>query len=64
MLQWDLLLFLLRELVDQGLMGREQIEACLGSLREAQWPEVRMPASLTLNNRVAAQQMLFFQRLL
>ncbi|XP_060030462.1 codanin-1 isoform X8 [Erinaceus europaeus] len=37
--QWDLLLFLLRELVEQGLMGRAQIEACLGSLREAQWPE-------------------------
>ncbi|XP_004687930.1 PREDICTED: codanin-1 [Condylura cristata] len=37
--EWDLLLFLLRELVEKGLMGRPEIEACLGSLREAQWPE-------------------------
>nr|XP_045013225.1 codanin-1 isoform X2 [Jaculus jaculus] len=36
--EWDLLLFLLRELVEQGLMGRLEIEACLGSLHEAQWP--------------------------
>uniref|UniRef100_A0A8C9DHT0 Codanin 1 n=1 Tax=Prolemur simus TaxID=1328070 RepID=A0A8C9DHT0_PROSS len=36
--EWDLLLFLLRELVEKGLMGRLEIEACLGSLREAQWP--------------------------
>ncbi|XP_042543826.1 codanin-1 isoform X3 [Dipodomys spectabilis] len=36
--EWDLLLFLLRELVEMGLMGRMEIEACLGSLREAQWP--------------------------
>ncbi|XP_014636098.1 PREDICTED: codanin-1 isoform X2 [Ceratotherium simum simum] len=36
--EWDLLLFLLRELVEKGLMGRTEIEACLGSLREAQWP--------------------------
>ncbi|XP_071070239.1 codanin-1 isoform X3 [Dasypus novemcinctus] len=36
--EWDLLLFLLRELVERGLMGRMAIEACLGSLREAQWP--------------------------
>lgn len=39
MLQWDLLLFLLRELVEKGLMGRTEIEACLGSLRDAQWPK-------------------------
>lgn len=37
--EWDLLLFLLRELVEKGLMGRMEIEACLGSLRAAQWPE-------------------------
>ncbi|XP_039744313.1 codanin-1 isoform X3 [Pteropus medius] len=36
--EWDLLLFLLRELVEKGLMGRTEIEACLDSLREAQWP--------------------------
>lgn len=40
-LQWDLLLFLLRELVEKNLMGQLEIEACLGSLNEAQWPEVR-----------------------
>lgn len=43
MLQWDLLLFLLRELVEKGLMGRTEIETCLVSLREAQWPGVRGP---------------------
>ncbi|XP_053783599.1 codanin-1 isoform X5 [Desmodus rotundus] len=37
--EWDLLLFLLRELVEEGLMGRREIESCLDSLREAQWPE-------------------------
>ncbi|XP_057397885.1 codanin-1 isoform X4 [Balaenoptera acutorostrata] len=36
--EWDLLLFLLRELVEKGLMGRMEIQACLGSLHEAQWP--------------------------
>uniref|UniRef100_A0A8D2ATH4 Codanin 1 n=1 Tax=Sciurus vulgaris TaxID=55149 RepID=A0A8D2ATH4_SCIVU len=36
--EWDLLLFLLRELVEKGLMGRMEIEACLGSLHKAQWP--------------------------
>ncbi|XP_031528748.1 codanin-1 isoform X2 [Vicugna pacos] len=36
--EWDLLLFLLRELVEKGLMGRMEIEVCLGSLHEAQWP--------------------------
>uniref|UniRef100_A0A452U2P8 Codanin 1 n=1 Tax=Ursus maritimus TaxID=29073 RepID=A0A452U2P8_URSMA len=41
--EWDLLLFLLRELVEKGLMGRTEIEACLGSLRDAQWPKVRSP---------------------
>lgn len=40
-LQWDLLLFLLRELVEKNLMGQLEIEACLGSLNEAQWPGVR-----------------------
>ncbi|XP_042131962.2 codanin-1 isoform X4 [Peromyscus maniculatus bairdii] len=37
--EWDLLLFLLRELVEKDLMGQLEIEACLGSLNEAQWPE-------------------------
>ncbi|XP_045627593.1 codanin-1 isoform X3 [Ursus americanus] len=37
--EWDLLLFLLRELVEKGLMGRTEIEACLGSLRDTQWPK-------------------------
>ncbi|XP_032712604.1 codanin-1 isoform X1 [Lontra canadensis] len=37
--EWDLLLFLLRELVEKGLMGRTEIEACLGSLHDAQWPK-------------------------
>ncbi|KAM9201714.1 codanin-1 isoform 1-T1 [Dugong dugon] len=36
--EWDLLLFLLQELVERGLMGRTEIETCLGSLHEAQWP--------------------------
>ncbi|XP_041534719.1 codanin-1 isoform X1 [Microtus oregoni] len=36
--EWDLLLFLLRELVEKNLMGQLEIEACLGSLNEAQWP--------------------------
>ncbi|XP_070325182.1 codanin-1 isoform X2 [Odocoileus virginianus] len=36
--EWDLLLFLLRELVEKGLMRRMEIEACLGSLHETQWP--------------------------
>ncbi|XP_007933462.1 codanin-1 [Orycteropus afer afer] len=35
---WDLLLFLLQELVKKGLMGQTEIEAYLGSLHEAQWP--------------------------
>ncbi|KFO32980.1 Codanin-1 [Fukomys damarensis] len=37
--EWDLLLFLLRELVEKGLMDRMEIEACLGSLHAAPWPE-------------------------
>ncbi|XP_012369307.1 codanin-1 [Octodon degus] len=37
--EWDLLLFLLRELVEKGLMDRMEIETCLGSLHEALWPE-------------------------
>ncbi|XP_035303024.1 codanin-1 isoform X8 [Cricetulus griseus] len=36
--EWDLLLFLLRELVEKDLMGQLEIEAYLGSLNEAQWP--------------------------
>ncbi|XP_013367892.1 PREDICTED: codanin-1 isoform X2 [Chinchilla lanigera] len=36
--EWDLLLFLLRELVKKGLMDRMEIEAGLGSLHEAPWP--------------------------
>uniref|UniRef100_H0VN64 Codanin 1 n=1 Tax=Cavia porcellus TaxID=10141 RepID=H0VN64_CAVPO len=35
---WDLLLFLLRELVEKGLMDRMEIETCLGSLHETPWP--------------------------
>ncbi|XP_043839414.1 codanin-1 isoform X1 [Dromiciops gliroides] len=37
--EWDLLLFLLRGLVDRGLMGRVEIETCLKSLHQAPWPE-------------------------
>ncbi|XP_074145504.1 codanin-1 isoform X2 [Sminthopsis crassicaudata] len=37
--EWDLLLFLLRGLVDRGLMGRVEIESCLRSLHQATWPE-------------------------
>ncbi|XP_074091300.1 codanin-1 isoform X3 [Macrotis lagotis] len=37
--EWDLLLFLLRGLVDRGLMGRVEIETCLRSLHQASWPE-------------------------
>ncbi|XP_063105626.1 codanin-1 isoform X1 [Cavia porcellus] len=36
--EWDLLLFLLRELVEKGLMDRMEIETCLGSLHETPWP--------------------------
>ncbi|XP_006883034.1 PREDICTED: codanin-1 [Elephantulus edwardii] len=36
--EWDLLLFLLQELVESGLMERTEIGACLDSLHEAQWP--------------------------
>lgn len=39
--EWDLLLFLLRELVEKDLMGHLEIEACLVSLNEAQWPGVK-----------------------
>ncbi|XP_038596822.1 codanin-1 [Tachyglossus aculeatus] len=36
--QWDLLLFLLRELVEQGLMGRKEVEIFLSDLHKASWP--------------------------
>ncbi|KAM6201066.1 codanin-1 isoform 2-T2 [Rhynchocyon petersi] len=36
--EWDLLLFLLQELVERGLMERTEIETCLHNLHEAQWP--------------------------
>ncbi|XP_012933842.1 codanin-1 isoform X2 [Heterocephalus glaber] len=35
--EWDLLLFLLRELVEKGLMDQMEIGACLGSLHAAPW---------------------------
>lgn len=37
--EWDLLLFLLRELVEKGLMEQTEIGACLGNLHNAQLPE-------------------------
>ncbi|XP_067414003.1 codanin-1 isoform X2 [Emydura macquarii macquarii] len=36
--EWDLFLFMLRGLVDHGLMGNAEIESCLHSLREILWP--------------------------
>ncbi|XP_075387380.1 codanin-1 isoform X2 [Tenrec ecaudatus] len=36
--EWDLLLFLLQELIQMGLMGRAEVDTCLSSLHEAQWP--------------------------
>ncbi|XP_045142391.1 codanin-1 [Echinops telfairi] len=36
--EWDLLLFLLQQLIETGLMGRMEVDACLGSLHEAQGP--------------------------
>ncbi|XP_036874659.2 codanin-1 isoform X2 [Manis javanica] len=53
--EWDLLLFLLRELVEKGLMGRMEIEACLGSLHEAQWPEDFAEELATLFNLFLAE---------
>nr|XP_058913114.1 codanin-1 isoform X7 [Kogia breviceps] len=53
--EWDLLLFLLRELVEKGLMGRMEIEACLGSLREAQWPRDFSEELATLFNLFLAE---------
>ncbi|KAM5235369.1 codanin-1 isoform 2-T2 [Ctenodactylus gundi] len=53
--EWDLLLFLLRELVEKGLMGRRQIEACLGSLLEAQWPQDFSEELATLSNLFLAE---------
>ncbi|XP_045439407.1 codanin-1 isoform X6 [Pipistrellus kuhlii] len=53
--EWDLLLFLLRELVEKGLMGRKEIEACLDSLREAQWPEDFAEELATLFNLFLAE---------
>ncbi|XP_036111619.1 codanin-1 isoform X1 [Molossus molossus] len=53
--EWDLLLFLLRELVEKGLMGRKEIEACLDSLREAQWPEDFSEELATLFNLFLAE---------
>uniref|UniRef100_A0A8C0JTG8 Codanin 1 n=1 Tax=Canis lupus dingo TaxID=286419 RepID=A0A8C0JTG8_CANLU len=53
--EWDLLLFLLRELVEKGLMGRPEIEACLGSLRDAQWPKDFSEELATLFNLFLAE---------
>ncbi|XP_059559957.1 codanin-1 isoform X4 [Myotis daubentonii] len=53
--EWDLLLFLLRELVEKGLMGRKEIEACLDSLHEAQWPEDFAEELATLFNLFLAE---------
>ncbi|XP_028351684.1 codanin-1 isoform X7 [Physeter macrocephalus] len=53
--EWDLLLFLLRELVEKGLMGRMEIEACLGSLHEAQWPRDFSEELATLFNLFLAE---------
>ncbi|XP_044915413.1 codanin-1 isoform X5 [Felis catus] len=53
--EWDLLLFLLRELVEKGLMGRTEIEACLGSLHDAQWPKDFSEELATLFNPLLAE---------
>ncbi|XP_045303968.1 codanin-1 isoform X5 [Leopardus geoffroyi] len=53
--EWDLLLFLLRELVEKGLMGRTEIEACLGSLHDAQWPKDFSEELATLFNPFLAE---------
>lgn len=53
--EWDLLLFLLRELVEKGLMGRMEIETCLGSLHEAQWPGDFSEELVTLFNLFLAE---------
>uniref|UniRef100_A0A8D1DXU2 Codanin 1 n=1 Tax=Sus scrofa TaxID=9823 RepID=A0A8D1DXU2_PIG len=53
--EWDLLLFLLRELVEKGLMGRMEIEACLGGLHEAQWPGDFVEELATLFNLFPAE---------
>ncbi|XP_003929002.1 codanin-1 isoform X2 [Saimiri boliviensis] len=53
--EWDLLLFLLRELVEKGLMGRMEIEACLGSLHQAQWPRGFAEELATLSNLFLAE---------
>ncbi|KAM8907117.1 codanin-1 isoform 1-T1 [Lycaon pictus] len=56
--EWDLLLFLLRELVEKGLMGRPEIEACLGSLRDAQWPKDFSEELATLFNLFLAEPLM------
>ncbi|XP_037690114.1 codanin-1 isoform X2 [Choloepus didactylus] len=53
--EWDLLLFLLRELVERSLMGQMEIEACLGSLHKAQWPEDFSEELATLFNLFLAE---------
>ncbi|XP_019297958.2 codanin-1 isoform X5 [Panthera pardus] len=53
--EWDLLLFLLQELVEKGLMGRTEIEACLGSLHDAQWPKDFSEELATLFNPFLAE---------
>ncbi|XP_040348359.1 codanin-1 isoform X2 [Herpailurus yagouaroundi] len=53
--EWDLLLFLLRELVEKGLMGRTEIGACLGSLHDAQWPKDFSEELATLFNPFLAE---------
>uniref|UniRef100_G3SYQ5 Codanin 1 n=1 Tax=Loxodonta africana TaxID=9785 RepID=G3SYQ5_LOXAF len=53
--EWDLLLFLLQELVERGLMGRTEIETCLGSVHEAQWPGEFSKELATLFNLFLAE---------
>ncbi|XP_076983727.1 codanin-1 isoform X1 [Tamandua tetradactyla] len=53
--EWDLLLFLLRELVERRLMGQMEIEGCLGSLHEAQWPGEFSEELATLFNLFLAE---------
>lgn len=53
--EWDLLLFLLRELVEKGLMEQMEIEACLSNLHEAQWPEDFSEELATLFNLFLAE---------
>ncbi|XP_061286914.1 codanin-1 isoform X2 [Bos javanicus] len=53
--EWDLLLFLLRELVEKDLMKRMEIKACLDSLYETQWPGDFSEELATLFNLFSAE---------